>query len=337
MREIIGYAPIEPDGSVRIKVPANVPFSISVLDKDGKRISDRHQNWLQLRPGEIMNCTGCHDAASGMSHGRVDAFSPAYAGLPTVGLFPNTDNFPTDTVSQTMAEARTLAGNDPGARNLSVDIHYQDVWTAGMIAGAPFDYQYADLDATMTPPVGAGCQAAWNNLCRTVINYETHLHPLWKLPRGVADADTCTNCHTPVDNMMADMVPAGQLDLTDGLSANPAHFNAYRELLFNDREQILNMGVLEDRSELVFDGMGNPVDADMDGNQDVRFFNVSPSMSANGAIASGRFFDMFSNAGDPRNAVTNHVGFLTPAELKLLAEWLDIGAQYYNNPFAVPP
>ena len=32
MREILGYAPIQPDGSVQIQVPANVPFTIDVLD-----------------------------------------------------------------------------------------------------------------------------------------------------------------------------------------------------------------------------------------------------------------------------------------------------------------
>ena len=68
MREIIGYAPIEPDGSVRVKVPANIPFAINILDKNGKRISDRHQNWLQLRPGEVMICNGCHAGNSGVSH-----------------------------------------------------------------------------------------------------------------------------------------------------------------------------------------------------------------------------------------------------------------------------
>ena len=51
MREILGYAPVEPDGSVRVKVPANVPFAISVLDVDGRRISQRHENWLQVRAG----------------------------------------------------------------------------------------------------------------------------------------------------------------------------------------------------------------------------------------------------------------------------------------------
>jgi hypothetical protein len=28
--------------------------------------------------------------------------------------------------------------------------------------------------------------------------------------------------------------------------------------------------------------------------------------------------------------------FMTPAELRLLSEWVDIGAQYYNNPFDAP-
>jgi hypothetical protein len=32
----------------------------------------------------------------------------------------------------------------------------------------------------------------------------------------------------------------------------------------------------------------------------------------------------------------NHRGFLTASELRLVAEWVDVGAQYYNNPFAAP-
>jgi hypothetical protein len=52
-------------------------------------------------------------------------------------------------------------------------------------------------------------------------------------------------------------------------------------------------------------------------------------MSTAGANASGRFFDRFAPGG-------SHAGWLTPAELKLLSEWLDIGGQYYNNPFDAP-
>ena len=56
--------------------------------------------------------------------------------------------------------------------------------------------------------------------------------------------------------------------------------------------------------------------------------SAGPSMSPNGARA-GYFLSKFEPGG-------SHEGWLTPAELRLIAEWLDIGAQYYNDPFAVP-
>src|SRR5579864_5473433 len=37
MMEVLGYAPIEPDGSVRLEVPANVAFRLSVLDGNARR------------------------------------------------------------------------------------------------------------------------------------------------------------------------------------------------------------------------------------------------------------------------------------------------------------
>jgi hypothetical protein len=41
------------------------------------------------------------------------------------------------------------------------------------------------------------------------------------------------------------------------------------------------------------------------------------------------FFTKFAPGG-------SHAGRLTSAELRLVSEWLDIGAQYFNDPFAVP-
>ena len=58
---------------------------------------------------------------------------------------------------------------------------------------------------------------------------------------------------------------------------------------------------------------------------------VAPSMVPTAARVSGQFFDRFAaGSGDM------HEGLLSDAELKLLSEWLDIGAQYYNNPFDAP-
>ncbi|MGD8842398.1 MAG: hypothetical protein PVJ83_02895, partial [Gammaproteobacteria bacterium] len=353
MREVIGYAPIEPDGSVRVKVPANIPFALSILDKEGRRISDRHQNWLQLRPGEIMNCSGCHEAGSGSSHGRPDAFNALYSGAPSDGyLFPGTGFFFAN-AGETMAEARTRM--DPTALALSVDLRYEDVWTDEAKAGRPkdasFEYRYADLDPAVVAPASAACQSNWSVLCRTIIDYETHIHPLWNLPRGAGDADTCTNCHTETDAAGNPKVPDGQLDLTDGASdQNADQFKAYHELLFDDNELIIDSasGQLIDNMVQATDANGNPLfETDADGNLILDSagnpipvmvaVTVPPVLSTTGARASSRFFDMFSVASDPRNAVTNHVGMLTPAELRLIAEWVDIGAQYYNNPFDVPP
>lgn len=346
MKEIVGYTMIEPDGSVMVKVPANVALAISVLDGKGRRITARHQNWIQVRPGQLLECNGCHVANSGISHGRYDAFNSAYAGAPTAGTsFPNTDPalFVGD-VGETMAEVRariSCADSNCSSIEPSMDVEFDDVWTdeatAGRLKDPSFSYSYVDL--TTPPPTSINCiTQPWSSNCRIVVNYETHIHPLWGTDRPVLDPATgmpvvdpltglpvtnnCTNCHTPVDSMGAVQVPAGQLDLTDGLSPDePDHFNSYRELLFNDNEQEVNMGALQDRQV--------QVDVDIDGNPILATVNVNPSMSVAGALASGRFFNRF-------DAGQSHDGYLSDAEKRLIAEWLDVGAQYYNNPFDVP-
>ncbi len=52
-------------------------------------------------------------------------------------------------------------------------------------------------------------------------------------------------------------------------------------------------------------------------------------MFAGRADDSVRFFTIFAPGGP-------HAGWLTAAELKLVSEWLDLGAQYFNDPFAAP-
>jgi hypothetical protein len=49
--------------------------------------------------------------------------------------------------------------------------------------------------------------------------------------------------------------------------------------------------------------------------------------AANGALSSA-FLGRFA----PGSGST-HAGYLSPAELRLISEWLDIGAQFFNNPF----
>src|SRR6202521_2500207 len=72
MREILGYAPVQPDGSVQIQVPANVPFIVDVLDGNARRVAAQHTSWMQVMPGETKSCNGCHTTGNltDPSHGR---------------------------------------------------------------------------------------------------------------------------------------------------------------------------------------------------------------------------------------------------------------------------
>ncbi len=211
------------------------------------------------------------------------------------------------------------------------------MWTDSAVATPALSFGYRYTALTTPTPVNVNCISSWTAACRIVINYETHIHPLWSTPRQVIDPMTMTvledhtcsqgGCHAPVDAMGQAMVPAGQLDLTDGLSADePDQFNAYRELLFADNQQVLVNGALQDlQVQIGVDAMGNPILAPV---------SISSPMSAGGARVS-RFFNCF-DAGGTGCPTQPHVGFLSPDELRLIAEWLDIGAQYYNDPFQVP-
>ena len=347
MREILGYVPIEPDGSVMVKVPANVAFGISVLDANGRRITSRHQNWMQVRPGQVLECNGCHVTRSGLSHGRADAFVSAWAGAQVAGgsYFPSTvDTLFVGEVGETMAEVTArITCSTSGCSSLepSMDVEYEDHWTdelkAGRARDAAFSYSHLDLDTV--PPTTLACLTqSWSALCRIVINYQTHIHPLWSLPRPVLDANgmqvldgngqpvtnTCTNCHNIVSTAGATRVPAGQLDLSDGQSdLEPDHFKSYQELLANDNELELdaNGNLVERLVQVDTDPItGDPIFAPV---------NVAPPMSVAGANASNRFFPRFV-------AGQSHADYLTVAELRLISEWLDVGAQYYNNPFDAP-
>lgn len=66
MRRLLGYAAIEADGSVQVKVPANRPFTLSVVDKFGRAFSQQ-SSWLQVLPGETLQCKGCHSPRDSVS------------------------------------------------------------------------------------------------------------------------------------------------------------------------------------------------------------------------------------------------------------------------------
>jgi hypothetical protein len=341
MREIMGYAPIEPDGSVNIRIPANVAFQISVLDAKGRRISPVQSAWLQVRPGEVLTCNGCHTPAtqqSPKSHGRKGLFNPAYAGAAGGGPFRDTVSTFIPAAGETMAEARgrtSCTTDTPKCRQMmpSVNIYYTDVWTdpAVRTPDAPLVYSYNDATQFFTPAPNIGCldsfggPSNWRASCRIVINYPTHVQALWDVVRpvmtiGTVSSDHCSGCHTttaPAGSTDVVQVPAGQLDLTNNPSNDePLQPLSYRYLLFQEPKLEVIMGAL------------TPVPDPNDPNGGVLM--VGPYLnagSANGALSSA-FLGRFA----PGSGST-HAGWMTPAELRLVSEWLDIGAQFFNNPF----
>jgi Tol biopolymer transport system component len=343
MREILGYVPIEPDGSVSVRVPANVAFVISILDRDGRRLFPGHRNWLQVRAGETRKCNGCHQAATGtaqdLSHGRDGTSVSAWPGASST-RFPGTVATYAANTGETMAQVKARTTCVPGntcSQLPSVNVNYVDDWTDPAVRApdAAFAYTYGGAAGLQTlAPTSAGCQSAWNSVCRIVINYTQHIHPLWYRDRRVLDPNdntivladhTCTACHTPVDPANnTPRVPAGQLDLADGDSNQQAlHKAAYRELLFASDELELVGGSLVPRVVTTIDPQtGQPVQTTP---------QVPASLAAGSARGSTRFFSRFATGG-------THAGYLSPAELRLISEWVDIGAQYFNNPFdpAVP-
>ncbi|MFK7885848.1 MAG: hypothetical protein AB8G16_03195 [Gammaproteobacteria bacterium] len=335
MREVVGYAPVAPDGSVVTRVPANVAFQIEVLNAKGERRSGRHENWMQVRPGELLECNGCHVRSAGVSHGRDEVFASANPGAATTGQpFPNSNPAFFADFGETMALARARISCATDCRALipDLDLVYEDVWTdpvaAGRPADEPFAARYADLETT--PPVTQDCLQQWSARCRAVINYEEHIHPLWGLPRVTLADDgvtvlsdyTCTGCHNIVDEAAMAQVPASQLDLSDGASVeSPDNFKSYRELFFNDNEQEVVDGALIDRL----------IEVGIDEETMLPIFEtvrVQSPIRRLSALEATPFFDLFEPGA-------SHAGYISAAEKKLLTEWVDIGAQYYNNQFAI--
>jgi hypothetical protein len=315
MREILGYVPIEPDGSVRVQVPANVAFQISVVDATGKRLFPLHRAWLQLLPGEVLSCSGCHlppaeqktmAGASTYSHGRALTFATVWPGSAGTGLFPGTMGSYTTCPGETMAEALVgyncgqSATSSTAAATPSVNLVFNDPWFGGAAGNEPILLSYDDSSFTTPLPTAQACALpnGWNTNCRIVINYHSIIQPLWDKDRG---ANTCVTCHT------GNTATAGYLDLADGASATNANQdNAYQQLLGPFSVTTVNATT------------GATTTTQVRGQEFI-----------SGDARDSHFFQVF-------NTDAMHIGLLSPAELRLLSEWVDIGAQYYNNPFAAP-
>ena len=209
-QQILGYAPVEPDGSFKLIVPADTPLGLAILDSKGRAIQT-HLNWIQVRPGERRTCDGCHSPRRGASlnSGAIVNAMPA-ALLPAMAAAHQS--------GETMASTRTRL--DTTALNLGADLVHTDLWAdttkPGVTARKSVVVRYTgntpateDL-ATPVPTNG-------------IINYPDHIQPLWTRPRGLNGVDTCINCHADT----------AKLDLRATV-AGTGRLVSYEELLVGD-------------------------------------------------------------------------------------------------------
>jgi hypothetical protein len=306
MQQLLGYAPIEPDGSVKLNVPADTPIGLQAVDAEG-RAFQVHTNWIQVRPGERRACDGCHSPRRGaaINSGAVVNTVPA-AWVPTMAAAHQ----PGDT----MAATRTR--QDPTALNYSPDLIYSDIWANTAQARASITIKYTgnassanDL-ATAAPTNG-------------IINYPDHIQPLWTLNRG---GNTCTNCHNPNDPTGLDLTATtggtGRLTSYESLMVGTPMLNASGQPV----TQILDGVLVIQRNPAVVISAGSEGDA---------VGMARKSRLTEIMWGESLMTDAASQAAHPNppGSAPNHATMLNGAEKRLLAEWMDLGAKYYNDPF----
>jgi hypothetical protein len=312
MQQILGYAPIEPDGSFKLVVPADTPLGLAVVDDKG-RAFQTHTNWIQVRPGERRTCDGCHSPRRGgaLNSGAVANTLPA-ALLPAMAAAHQS--------GETMAGTRTRL--DPDALRLAADLLYADVWAdtgkPGVSARSSIAIRYAgnanpaDDLATAVPVNG-------------VINYPDHIQPLWTRARGAGGANTCVNCHND---------PA-RLDLRASIGGS-GRMTSYDELMIGDpvidgatglpRTRIQEGVPVIERGAALVDTEASESEA----------FGLTRK-SRLGEIMFGQAVSSSADARiahpNPPSGAPDHATLLNAAEKRLLAEWIDLGGKYYNDPF----
>ncbi|WP_374585819.1 HzsA-related protein [Ideonella dechloratans] len=306
-QQILGYAPIEPDGSFKLVVPADTPIGLAVVDSEG-RAFQTHTNWIQIRPGERRTCDGCHSPRRGASLNSgsiVDTMPSALrSALASAHLS-----------GETMASTRTRL--DANALKLVSDLIYQDVWAdttqAGVSARPAISLRYtgnADPSQDLATPVPTD----------GIINYPEHIQPLWTRNRG---SNTCTNCHN---------ASAG-LNLL-GTVAGSGRLASYDELLIGDP-------VIDPSTGLPKTQLKNGVPEVV--RQPALVETGASEGDALGLARKSRLMEILAgtllmSAADAQTAhptptTVNHAGMLNAAEKRLLAEWMDLGGKYYNDPF----
>jgi hypothetical protein len=309
MQQILGYAPIEPDGSFKLTVPADTPIALAVVDSQG-RAFQTHTNWIQVRPGERRTCDGCHSPRRGgaINSGAVVNSIPATI-VPALAAAHQS--------GETMASTR--ARLDPTALVLGPDPLYTDIWAD---TSKPGITGHAAIALRYTGNTNAANDLLTAVPTNGIINYPTHIAPLWTRDRGT---NTCTNCHNDPD----------KLDLSATI-AGTGRTQSYEEIMLGDPvldpvtglpETMIEEGVLViKRGPALVDTAASEGEALGLGRKS-RLLEI---LSGQSLMSSA---DAQAAHPNPPGTAPNHATMLNAAEKRLLTEFMDLGGKYFNDPF----
>jgi hypothetical protein len=309
MQQELGFTEVQPDGSAKFYVPANTAFAMTAVLANGERVQT-HTHWTHAAGGERRTCDGCHSPRRGGAINSGAVVNAVPAGVKTA---LSAAKLP----GETMAGTRTRL--DPTALNLKPDMVFSDYWAdttkAGVTARPSFRIMYtgntnpAD-DLTTAVPVNG------------IVNYPTHVAPLWTKDRG---ANTCTGCHNDPD----------KLDLSASITGT-GRMQSYQEIMLGDPLLDPVTGLPQTRIE---DGelmiVRGPALVD----------TMASEGDATGLARKSRIYEILTGrtlmaGADARTAHPNppatapdHSKMLNLAELRVLRTFIDLGGKYFNDPF----
>ena len=120
----LGTAPLAPDGSFHVRVPADRALAIQAVDGEGRPVISE-LSWIYVRPGERRTCVGCHSPRAAAPQGAGDALAARFEPLTLTG----------------QGDAHRYRGNNGGnggVLNLQLD-RFREAASINLYRQAPLD------------------------------------------------------------------------------------------------------------------------------------------------------------------------------------------------------
>ena len=236
------------EGAGQHRVP-----DLSLLDANGRRVqSSAHRAWLSLRPGEVLECNGCHvrttanDTTARRTAARVRSTRSTPAPRHRRAVPRHRDHhFRRDRrhdgagarARRFVVHRRAATGTERCGRTVAQPERERDLrrdLEAGRAAHRLVRFAYQRPARRRRRPTSPGCFPIWtadlphHHPLRHHRHAPGHIHPLWSVPRptagvrrpasGIIDlpdrpAPAATAASNPAN--MQPQLPAASLELTD--------------------------------------------------------------------------------------------------------------------------